>query len=141
MEKGKKYLLGIFVAIIIVYNISDYFVVKKEAKIATLTKDSEDINKRCPFEVNEYTVLDSTTVTHEPVSINYFYTVNVNKDSLRGLESIKAKIIQANQAKLDNEASLQWLRDEKILMTHHYKDWKGQVLFDYSITPTNKTEE
>jgi D-alanyl-lipoteichoic acid acyltransferase DltB (MBOAT superfamily) len=139
LTKSSKYWYGLIIVVAIVgYNIYGYFDAKKDSKITVLVKESEKINKSCPLKIDQYTTLDSTDIIHEPLSLNYYYTVDVDKDTVKNLESIKNYIKKNNQGKLDNEKNNQWLRNENILMKHNYRDWKGDSLFNYIIKSTVK---
>lgn len=98
---------------------------------------SDEMNRKCPLKADEYTRLDSTSVTKEPLTIAYYFTVNaINTDSVEvDVSKMKAEIQKDCQANLDTMPSMKPFREYKVSMKYFYKDVKGRPLFDFSIHP------
>ncbi|RWW92336.1 hypothetical protein [Flavobacterium cerinum] len=111
------------------------------AVASEVIKTSEEINKKCPITIDAYTILDNTTVTENPLTLVYLYTVRVNKDSLTvNLDESKKNIMKTTQNAADTDPQMAYIRDNSVLLKYHYKDKNGKYLFDFTITPKKNTK-
>ncbi len=108
-----------------------------------VVKTSEELNKRCPMVIDAETRLDNTAALDNPVKLVYNYTlVNATKKELGDrLTSIKETMKPNIQNTVDTNPEMKPFRDNHVLLMYSYKDKNGEYLFDFTITPTNKTEE
>lgn len=107
----------------------------------TIIKTSEEINKKCPMVIDAYTQLDNTTVTDNPLTLAYLYTVSINKDSLAlDINEAKKNLITTTQNAANTSPEMAYMRDNAILLKYHYKDKNGKYLFDFTITPEKNTK-
>lgn len=110
-------------------------------KLEIIKTTSEEINKKCPMVVDAYTQLDNTTVTENPLTLVYLYTVSANKDSLNlDIDEAKKNLIKTTQNLADTSPEMAYMRDNAILLKYHYKDKNGKYLFDFTITPKKNTK-
>lgn len=98
---------------------------------------SDEMNRKCPLKADEYTRLDSTSVTKEPLTIAYYFTATeIDTDEVEVDVAGMKKEIQKNcQANLDTMPSMKAFREYNVSMNYFYKDIKGKPLFDFSIHP------
>lgn len=109
--------------------------------VAEVKKTSEEINKKCPMPIDDYTRLDNTKVTENPLTLAYIYTVSVNKDSLTiNLDEAKKNLMKTTQNLADTDPQMTYIRDNSVLLRYHYKDKNGKYLFDFTITPKKNTK-
>jgi len=110
-------------------------------KLEVIKTTSEEINKKCPMVVDAYTQLDNTTVTENPLTLVYLYTVSASKDSLDlDLNEAKKNLMKTTQNLADTSPEMAYMRDNAILLKYHYKDKNGKYLFDFTITPEKNTK-
>lgn len=106
-----------------------------------IIKTSQEINKKCPMVIDAYTQLDNTTVTENPLTLVYLYTVGMSKDSLTvNLDEAKKDIMRTAQNAANTNPEMAYMRDNAILLKYHYKDKNGKYLFDFTITPKKNTK-
>lgn len=111
-----------------------------EARLEII-KTSQEINKKCPMVIDAYTQLDNTTVTENPLTLVYLYTVGMSKDSLAvNLDEAKKDIMRTAQNAANTSPEMAYMRDNAILLKYHYKDKNGKYLFDFTITPKKNTK-
>jgi len=101
---------------------------------AELMKIANEMNKNCPFMVDQATRLDSTLAS-ENKTISYFYTLvsmtaeQVNSDQL--IEYLSPRIISNIQTNPD----MKYLRDKSVSFVYHYRDSEGKSLFIIEVLP------
>ncbi len=116
---------------------------KNDLVYKEVAKASEEMNKQCPMVIDADTRLDNTTVTDNPVKLTYNYTVvTVDKKTISPqLETVKEAMIKNTQNTVDTNPQMKFYSDNKVALTYSYKDKNGEFLFDYTITPQNKTNK
>jgi hypothetical protein len=112
------------------------------AVFTEVAKASEEMNKRCPMVIDADTRLDNTTVTDNPVKLVYNYTVvTAEKKAVEPqLATVKEAMRTRTENSVNSSPELKFYRDNEVPLTYSYKDKNGEFLFDFTITPTNKTK-
>lgn len=100
---------------------------------------AEEVNKTTPRVIDEYTRLDSATVS-SPDTLHYYYTlIEEDIDSLTiDVKEIKGLLKESAQANLDTLKGKKIFKGA-ILMQYIYNDKNSRHLFDYTISSKNKT--
>ena len=99
-----------------------------------LIKVANEINKNCPFMVDQYTRLDNT-MAGPGKSFAYNYTVVDYEATELNIESIKGKLtpILINRIKTNEE--MKCFRENKASLKYNYQDKSGVFLFSILINP------
>ncbi len=89
------------------------------------------------------TQLDNTTVTENPIKLTYNYTVVTveKKDIEAQLPTVKETMKTQIENTVNTNPEMKFYAENKIPLTYSYKDKNGVFLFDFTVTPTNKTEK
>lgn len=101
-----------------------------------LVKISQTLNLRTPSMLDEYTRLDSTSVTEQNV-FNYHYTIlNVeNPDSL--FASVRPELKKTIVLQFRENSDLSFFKNRNITLHYYYRTLSGKLLDDIEITPKN----
>lgn len=117
--------MGSFVAILVANMFRD----NPEKKLADMVTE---INKECPVKVDRITTLDSTVFEKDPLSIEYYYTLDVANNKVN-LKEAKNRLEVNAQKGLDTDNSMEVLRKHNVELNYNYSDGEGNKLFDFSI--------
>jgi hypothetical protein len=134
------YLASVTIALVIFYIIGQ---IGKEAlsrffKNPTLDKAmmemASEINKSCPFMVDEETRLDNTIALPNNI-FQYNYTlINVEKKSI-DIDNVKKYLEPVIIKSLKTSPQMKEMRENKTTVNYFYRDKAGVFLFIISITP------
>jgi len=138
--KGLKYWIGFVVFFAIFYAVGQFggeklvSLFKKPAIDKAMMEMASEINKSCPFMVDNLTRLDNAVAMPNNV-FQYNYTlINIVKDSLDINElknNIEPTIINFVKTNPDMKA----MRDNKTTVNYYYKDMTGVFLLTISVGP------
>ncbi|MEE1899851.1 hypothetical protein V1389_15995 [Flavobacterium rakeshii] len=117
--------VGSFVAILVPSMFRD----NPEKKLADMVTE---INKECPVKVDRITTLDSTVFEKDPLSIDYYYTLDVANNKVN-LKEAKNRLEVNAQKGLDTDNSMEVFRKHNVELNYNYSDGEGNKLFDFSI--------
>ena len=95
---------------------------------------SNTINSRCPYMIDSYTQLDTTTPI-EHYAFRYNYTllgVSVREFDIEVFEAEMRPVI-TNQLRTD--PSFNYFRDNNITMIYQYSDMNGRFILQIEVTP------
>jgi hypothetical protein len=95
---------------------------------------ASEINKNCPFMVDQFTRLDNSVALPDN-SFQYNYTlVEVTKDEVI-IDTVK-KYIEPNILNtVKTNPDLKFFRDNKTTLIYNYKDMNGEFVHKFSVTP------
>jgi len=137
---GLKYWIGFVVFFAIFYAVGQFggeklvSLFKKPAIDKAMMEMASEINKSCPFMVDNLTRLDNAVAMPNNV-FQYNYTlINIVKDSLDINElknNIEPTIINFVKTNPDMKA----MRDNKTTVNYYYKDMTGVFLLTISVGP------
>lgn len=117
--------MGSFVAILVANMFRD----NPEKKLADMVTE---INMECPVKVDRITTLDSTVFEKDPLSIDYYYTLDVANNKVN-LKEAKNRLEVNAQKGLDTDNSMEVFRKHNVELNYNYSDGEGNKLFDFSI--------
>lgn len=117
--------MGSFVAILVANMFRD----NPEKKLADMVIE---INMECPVKVDRVTTLDSTVFEKDPLSIEYYYTLDVANNKVN-LKEAKNRLEVNAQKGLDTDNSMEVFRKHNVELNYNYSDGEGNKLFDFSI--------
>lgn len=117
--------MGSFVAILVANMFRD----NPEKKLADMVTE---INMECPVKVDRVTTLDSTVFEKDPLSIEYYYTLDVANNKVN-LKEAKNRLEVNAQKGLDTDNSMEVFRKHNVELNYNYSDGEGNKLFDFSI--------
>ena len=144
--KGKsvKFWVGFAVVFAVAY-VMGYFAVEGivgAIRNPSISKElvamSNELNKNCPFMVDNLTRLDNAVILPNNV-IQYNYTIVTVKDSL-DVASMKQQMEPNIVNTVRTHPEMQRLRELETTMNYYYKDINGVFLFSISVTPENYKE-
>ena len=104
-----------------------------------LMKASSEINKNCPFMVDQETRLDNTTaLAGNKFQVNYTM-VNVDKDTFN-IDSFHddIELSVVNHAKTSPD--FKPFRDDRVTIIYKYKDYQGNFLTEIEVKPEDYLE-
>lgn len=139
MNKTMKTSLGSVVGIIfgvIIYQLINHFVFAPPTFDEQLMKISSEINKSCPFMVDQDTRLDNTmggpgkSITYNYTLVNYL-EADINSDELR--KYITPQLI--NNIKTNDD--MKTFRENKVSLKYNYKDKLGKPILSVTISPSD----
>ncbi|MFL9838864.1 hypothetical protein ABS768_15250 [Flavobacterium sp. ST-75] len=117
--------MGSFVAVLVANMFRD----NPEKKLADMVIE---INKECPVKVDRITTLDSTVFEKDPLSIEYYYTLDVANNKVN-LKEAKNRLEVNAQKGLDADDGMEVFRKHNVELNYNYNDNEGNKLFDFSI--------
>ncbi|WP_330443708.1 hypothetical protein [Flavobacterium sp. C4GT6] len=117
--------MGSFVAVLAANMFRD----NPEKKLADMVTE---INKECPVKVDRITTLDSTVFEKDPLSIEYYYTLDVANNKVN-LKEAKNRLEVNAQKGIDTDNSMEAFRKHNVELNYNYNDREGNKLFDFSI--------
>ncbi|KGO79540.1 hypothetical protein Q763_13400 [Flavobacterium beibuense F44-8] len=117
--------MGSFVAVLVANMFRD----NPEKKLADMVTE---INKECPVKVDRITMLDSTVFEKDPLSIEYYYTLDVANNKVN-LKEAKNRLEVNAQKGLDTDDGMEAFRKHNVDLNYNYSDNEGNKLFDFSI--------
>ncbi|WP_417356729.1 hypothetical protein [Flavobacterium sp.] len=117
--------MGSFVAVLVANMFRD----NPEKKLADMVIE---INKECPVKVDRITTLDSTVFEKDPLSIEYYYTLDVANNKVN-LKEAKNRLEVNAQKGLDTDDGMEAFRKHNVELNYNYSDNEGNKLFDFSI--------
>ncbi|WP_417368266.1 hypothetical protein [Flavobacterium beibuense] len=117
--------MGSFVAVLVANMFRD----NPEKKLADMVTE---INKECPVKVDRITMLDSTVFEKDPLSIEYYYTLDVANNKVN-LKEAKNRLEVNAQKGLDTDDGMEAFRKHNVELNYNYSDNEGNKLFDFSI--------
>ena len=139
MNKTMKTSLGSVVGIIlgtIIYQLISHFVFAPPTFDEQLMKISSEINKSCPFMVDQDTRLDNTmggpgkSITYNYTLVNYLEE-DINSDELR--KFITPQLI--NNIKINDD--MKTFRENEVSLKYNYKDKVGKPILSVTISPSD----
>lgn len=99
-----------------------------------LRKMSDDMNKKCPFSFDSYTILDSTSYNKALNEFNYYYTlINVAPNNIEGT---KMHLEQAIPAAVADNPEMNYFRKHQVTLNYRYYLNKGRR-FLFQVTVEN----
>jgi hypothetical protein len=135
-EKKKKILTTV---VYFVFFFGAYFTVqqiffKPPSIDKLLMKTASEINKSCPFMVDQFTRLDNAMAMSDN-SFQYTYTiVNLDKSQVN-LDTAKKYIFPVLLNNLKTSPDMKFARDNNLTMIYYYRDPKGVFVVKYTVTP------
>jgi hypothetical protein len=133
----KKKTIGMVIGII-AFGLSYFAVQQIFFKIPSIDKvmmqAASELNKTCPFMVDEYTRLDNAVALPGNI-FQYNYTlVNITKEEVN-LDTLKKYIEPGIINNVKTNPDLKIYRDNKTTMNYNYKDKNGVFVHKFSVTP------
>jgi hypothetical protein len=121
-----------------------YFVTQQLFKPTSFDKAmmeaASEINKTCPFMVDQETRLDNTVALPDNI-FQYNYTlVNYDKSEVNN-DTIRKYVEPGIVNNVKTNPSLKSFRDNKVTMQYQYKDKNGVFLLSIVVTPDQYTEK
>ena len=99
-----------------------------------MVKTASEINKTCPFMVDEYTRLDNT-VAMPNNTFQYNYTlVDIAKEEIN-LDTVRKYIEPSLINNVKTNPDLKVFRDNKTTLSYYYKDKNGEFVHKFLVTP------
>ena len=139
-RKGLKYWIGFTIAFAIFYAIGQLGgekiagFLRKPVFDTALTEIANEINKTCPFMVDNETRLDNTIALPKNV-FQYNYTlISMVKDSIN-IDGIKNYMEPRIVNDVKTNSGMKFVRDKKVTVNYNYKDMTGVNLFTISVKP------
>jgi len=104
-----------------------------------LTKISSEMNKNCPFFVDEDTKLENTiTFPNKIIQYNYIL-VNLSKEEVNITEA--SDFIYKNSVEnIQNHPSMKFMKDNNVRFIYSYKDKNGKFIFKTEVNPEDYSD-
>jgi hypothetical protein len=134
---NKKQIISMIIGAVIAavsYQVVSRVIFSPPSIDSQLIKVANEVNKNCPFMVDQYTRFDNT-IAGPGKSLAYNYTVVNYEATELNIESIKEYItpILINMVKTSEE--MKSLREIKVSLKYNYRDKSGVFLFSVLINP------
>ncbi len=101
---------------------------------------ASEMNKTCPFMVDEFTRLDNAISLPDNV-FQYNYTlVNITKTEVN-LDTVRKYVEPAIIINIRTNPDLKFFRDNKTIMSYYYKDKNGEFVHKFTVTPDQYENE
>lgn len=99
-----------------------------------LIKVANEINKNCPFMVDQYTRFDNT-IAGPGKSLAYNYTVVNYEATELNIESIRGNLTPILINNIKTNEDMKCFRENKVSLKYNYRDKSGVFLFSILINP------
>ena len=124
---------GAIIGFIVAFGIM-FTLFSKESTEELLSKTAIKINEDCPLKIDEYTRLDSTSLS-APKTLKYYYTlVQINKNQVNS-DTIKRYMSKQIVDQIKKESNLSGLKEREISFLYSYYDKNGNFIVEFNITP------
>ena len=101
---------------------------------AELAKVAEDMNRGCPFQVDEITVLVNVKALPNK-TIQYNYKLNDITKAEINLDTVKKYVFPGLLKNAKENPEAKSFRDKEITIKYNYKDKNGEHVTEYVVTP------
>jgi glutathione peroxidase-family protein len=139
MTKNAKTLVGTVVGVTVgavVYQLITLFVFPAPSFDKQMMKAAEEINKNCPFMVDQDTRLDNTVAGPGKEFIYNYTLVNYGEDEV-DKEELQNYITPFLINNIKTNEEMENFRSNKVSLTYSYKDKSGIFLFSVKIKPSD----
>jgi predicted nucleic acid-binding Zn ribbon protein len=133
-KREKKFDLKTFLGFIVGFIIM-FFVTQSLFKPSVdkqLVGIANELNKNCPMNVNEFTVLENVVALPDK-TIQYNYVLTKNTKNEVQIDSVKKNIFPSILENARTNPQMKQFRDYKVTLNYSYKDKKGVFVIDYII--------
>lgn len=132
-NKKIKTLAGAIVGIAVMYGIQQFFF-KPPSIDKMMMEAASEINKTCPFMVDQYTRFDNAVALPNK-SFQYNYTlVDIEKSEVN-FDTVKKYIEPGIINNVKTSPELKIYRDNKTTFIYYYRDKNGVFVFKLNVTP------
>ncbi len=135
-QTKKKKIITVIAFMIIFF--STYFGVQQFFSKPTFDKElvkvANEINKICPWRVDQYMILDNVTVLPKK-TIQYNYTIVDRTKSEVNLDTVKKYIFTGILENIKNNPDMKLYRENKVTFNYYYKDKNGVFVCKYVVNP------
>jgi hypothetical protein len=133
-NKGRlKLVVGCFTFLLAYIITQKIFFSTKSFEKAMMATASE-INKTCPFMVDQYTRLDNTVAMSDN-SFQYNYTIVSNEKSEIKIDTIKKYVVPGLINNVKTNPGMKIFRDHKTTVIYNCRDKNGVFVYKFRITP------
>jgi hypothetical protein len=99
-----------------------------------LAKVASEINKTCPMQVDEYTVLNNV-VSLPNKTLQYNYTLPDYTKAEANIDTMKKYVFPDILIRVKNSPDLKYYRDSNVTLNYNYSDKEGIFVYKYVVTP------
>jgi hypothetical protein len=134
------FVAGLVLSAAAVFLLQSYVIKKKPDMEKQLLAIANEVNKGCPVMIDKTTRFDNVVVMPGNV-FQYRYTLTdaardrINTNDL--IKYVRPNVIE-NIRKTDE---LKFQRDNNITFSYYYKDYQGEYVTDFSVTPVEYAEK
>ena len=139
MPKGLKYWIPVVIVFAIFYAIGQWGGEKikqvfiKPILNQAMVEYADELNKTCPFTVDEATQLDNVIVLPDNV-FQYNYTLAFMKDSVN-TDELKNYLEPRILNNIKTQPEMKIIRDNQVTLNYNYRDRTGAHLLTISVKP------
>ena len=129
---NKKTLIGVIVGVVVGLFVTQSII--KPNIENRLVQTADEINKTCPVEIDEGTILKSASVMPNKTLQYNFQLTNITKAEVK-LDTVKKYLFPSILQKVKENPDMQDIRDLKITLNYSYVDKNGIFVTKYVIKP------
>lgn len=124
--------LGFFATFFLVqYLLKNDNSVDKEMKLV-----ADEINKMCPVQVDEETVLENTMAVPGKIFQYNYKLINLEKSAIQ-IDTFRKYVYPAILENIKTNPSMEPQRKMKVTLKYYYKDKNGAFVDEYVVKPTD----